>query len=130
MLAKFYPDQKTLERLRNERSGVHLDGFVGWLDQRGYSAATIRSYVPEVVYFTHWLDKKGIECSTPGRAGLDSYKQHLADTGRLHYGNRYCAAQRFVTYLQTSGLRQEFGLWTNCKVDLQKKAHTLEEGAN
>lgn len=105
MLTQFYSDQKTLERLRNEVIGTYLDGFVRWLVDQRYSAATIRSYVPMVVCFARWLNKSGMTCRIPGKENLDSYRDHLVNRGCLHRGNRYCAARRFVRYLESIGLQ-------------------------
>ena len=99
-------DYKSWERPQGLITASHLGQFSDWLADLRYSRRTIRSYVHATERFTAWAWANGYtQLSALDHGCLIAYRHYLtyAQGGgkRAHeHNNSYCAARRFVRFLQ------------------------------
>jgi integrase/recombinase XerD len=123
MLSDYIPNTRTLERLKNQRCGVDLEGFSAWLASTRYSTPTIRSYIFAAARYDAWARKhRDYVASTSVQSRLVAYRTYLRrrHPGRTRPdgGNDYCGAHRFVKYLrQRSGIEVD----ASCDTPLLEK---------
>ncbi|MGH8848100.1 MAG: tyrosine-type recombinase/integrase, partial [Polaromonas sp.] len=110
MLSDYVIDPVAQERLRRRAAGIHLDAFAGWLADRRYAVATIRSYIYAADRFMVWWACDDARAAVPpsSHSGLAGYRTYLAAPDhcgvRAHdRSNAYCGARRFLLFLQQTG---------------------------
>lgn len=108
MLNRYFKSPLALTKYQCGPAGSHLDGFIRWLEKRGYKHRSIRVYIHGVDYFCRWVaDEKRI--GQPfDRNALDAFGKHLQEHHRFKsscgkVNPNFIAAQHFVTFLQTIG---------------------------
>lgn len=109
MLTDVLVNPVAVARLRKGPAGPHLDKYVGWLLDQGYSHETIRAYVPASADFMTWARSGGYEVEVIDQGVLDAYRKHLLSEGRWqdHLGgscNYYTGARSLVAFFRDSGL--------------------------
>lgn len=116
MLSDYVIDLGMQQRLRHGPAGIHLDAFAHWLADRGYAAATIRSYLLAADRFMAWWARAsdGAALPAPNHSSLAAYRAHLSEAGdgggRTHErSNAYCGARRFLVFLRHAGIVPDTG---------------------
>jgi site-specific recombinase XerD len=108
MLTTYLKTPPTLERYRLGPAGLHLDGFVDWLESQGYQRDRIHHLLRGVHRFSRWAHSAGFSAQELNAAALAAFQQHLHHEQRLYYpsGNYshlFMGARRFVTFLGATG---------------------------
>lgn len=60
MITHFIADESARQRLLAGRMGPHVEGFAGWLCERGYRPEGIAYRLRMIGAFGRWLDQRGI----------------------------------------------------------------------
>jgi site-specific recombinase XerD len=86
---KIFPNAEIEAKHRNGLFGVHLDCFLNWMEEHGYSRKTMRSYACQVARLGRYLKKRGIRSiheleEEPGQKLLISYQRYWKARGCYH----------------------------------------------
>jgi site-specific recombinase XerD len=113
MLSKLFLERSTVERMRANFVGRHLDPFAGGLVQSGYALATVRVYLGAVQHFGWWLDSRRVRIDDIDERTIDAFKRHLVRCRCVGpYRNKRAstrsesvgAVRRFLEHLRRVGI--------------------------
>lgn len=97
MLATLFKLRETVERLRRDVVGEHLDGFVGYLMEAGFAPLTIRQYLGGPIHFGRWASRRGILLRRLRQGHVDEFRRHLRRCRcRPRYKARACGRSEVV----------------------------------
>ena len=113
-LEDYFDCPRTLKRHREGPLSMNLDGFVGWLEDAGYTYHGIRKHLGSLAHLSGYMIEKGIV----GASGLR--EEHLTDFLKEHLPNRQSGRKgayrtivagytvhRFVQYLKSNDLMDQ-----------------------
>src|SRR5215468_1643622 len=109
MLRTYVKTPSALAHYRSGPAGPHLEAFIGWLEEQGYSPRRILHLIRGVKRFSRWAQDMSVAVSELDAHALASFGQHLHDRQRLRhpsgrYSHLFVGARHFVRFLERSGL--------------------------
>ena len=102
MLDHFLKDRAAAQRLRANPIGSHLDGFTGWLSQRGFAWTTIRQHVWALAAFGRWLHRRRRSVRDLRRRDGDDFCRRRCAVPRRERDT--AALGQFLAYLEAAHL--------------------------
>jgi len=108
MLDFYIESDFRLRRLRQCPVGEHMNGFAGWLHSAGYRRRPAQLALRAAAHLGHWVSARAIPTGRLDEQ-LDAFVRHLPACACSHdFQGRddyhAAGAQRFVEYLQTTGV--------------------------
>lgn len=108
MLERFYIKPATIDRIRANWLGSHIEHYVEWLDSEGYSARNVFRRVPILCQFGEFVQQQGTHDLTSATAYIESFATHWL---KLHgKGCRSDAARHKVLEEARNPVRQLLSL--------------------
>jgi integrase/recombinase XerD len=109
MLTQYFTRAATLKERRRGMVGPHLDGFITWLERRGYRRGTIRCHIRGAVRFTLWARQRHFTLGDLDWTRLEQLRQWLSRRNALripsgNYTPAYQSARVFVRFLEVHQL--------------------------
>ncbi len=77
MLSNYFTMPWHLAQMRSSCVGPYLDGFIGTLVVRGYSAHGVRKFVRPVAHFGRWADRSSPDVASWDQKALRRFQAHL-----------------------------------------------------
>jgi len=77
MLTTYLTRPQTRERYRSGPAGPYLDGYLDWLEQRGYHPPRIRRLLRGVQQFSLWVQHGTPSAQTLDTTALASFRQQV-----------------------------------------------------
>ena len=99
MLEHYRSDRATLERLRNEPLGRHLDSYLASLESVGYTRSTILSQLGLLSHLSRWLAEKEVAVNNFNEQCVEALLDQRRCQNRLHK-NDSTTARHFLNYLR------------------------------
>lgn len=108
MLVTYFKKPLTLERYHSGPAGPHLDGFIDWLEKRGYQQCRIRHLLQGVHHFSLWVQSVGLSLQECDTKALETFRHDLQSQQPLRYPSGsyrppFVGARHFVTFLEVTG---------------------------
>ena len=113
LLDTFFKWPTTVERLRGEVVGEHLDGFLAYMAAAGFAPLTMRQYLGGAIHFGRWARRVGLALKRVKADDVERFRRHLRRCRcRNGYHSRRCwrrqgviaAVKWFVVYLRHVGI--------------------------
>jgi site-specific recombinase XerD len=93
----------TIERLRQEPLGEHLDAYARFVAEQGYAANSIRSQIVVIADFGRWLRQKHIDVSSLDSGITDRFLKIFRRPDAVRHGEAR-ALDRFLLLLRQRGV--------------------------
>lgn len=113
MLETHFVAPKTLQWLRLGLSGTYIDGFARWLDQAGYSHATVLRYLRAAAHLGHFLEQHCRTLEDVDSSTAAVFFRHFASCrcpyskGGKRNHHPFFGAKRYREYLVQIGVCQD-----------------------
>jgi integrase/recombinase XerD len=113
LLDTFFKWPTTVERLRGEVVGEHLDSFLAYMAEAGFAPLTLRQYLGGAIHFGRWARQVGLALRRVEADDVERFRRHLRRCRcRNGYRSLRCrrtngaiaAAKWFVAYLRHVGI--------------------------
>lgn len=97
-----FTTRSSSEKLRAGILAPHLDGFAGWLWERGYCRGTAQPHLRVVADFSRWLERRGFGVGDTDETHAREFLR-FRRRRRLHRGD-WAALRLAIRYMRESGL--------------------------
>jgi len=109
MLEKFFENPTTVERLRGDPLGPHLESFAASLADLGYAASTGRSHLGFLGDFGEWLAREDLEVRDVDEQVVDAYLETRGPRGCVRRGQA-SSIRAFLEHLRDEERAPSCGL--------------------
>lgn len=113
LLDTFFKWPTTVERLRDDVVGEHLDGFLAYMVDAGFAPLTLRQYLSGPLHFGRWARRVGLALGRVKADDIERFRRHLRRCRCCNgYGSRRCgrtdvvvvSVKWFIAYLRHVGI--------------------------